>query len=69
MRKMDWSKCSRKQIATKSVPMNITEADLGPLLDQLFYDPLYDPIYERVASQDRGLITDVEFVQTKPEID
>jgi hypothetical protein len=61
--KKDWSKYSRKQIATKPAPTKMTEAELGPLLGQL----LYDPIDERVVSQDRGLITDVELVQTKPE--
>lgn len=65
MRKMDWLKYLRKQIATKPAPTQITEADLGPLLGQL----LYDPLDERVVSEDRGLITDVELVQTKPETD
>lgn len=65
MRKIDWSKYSRKQIATRPAPTQITEADLGPLLGQL----LYDPLDERVVSQDRGLITEVDLVQTKPETD
>jgi hypothetical protein len=62
MRKMNWSKYRRKQ-AAKPAPTKITEADLGPLLGQL----LYDPLDERAAPQDRSLITHVEVVQTKPE--
>jgi len=65
MRKMDWSKYPGQQITNKPTPTKITEADLGPLLGQL----LYDPLDERAVSQDRGLITDVEVVQTKPESD
>jgi hypothetical protein len=63
MRKMDRSKYSRKQIAMKPAPTKITGADLGPLLGQL----LYDPLEEKIVPQDRGLISDVEFVRIKPE--
>lgn len=63
MRKMNWSRYRRKQIAPKPPPTKITEADLGPLLGQL----LYDPLDERAAAQDRSLITNLEVVQTKPE--
>ena len=59
MRKMNWSKCRRKHIATKPAPTKITEAELGPLLGQL----LYDPLDERAAPQDRSLITDVESLE------
>jgi hypothetical protein len=64
MKKMDWSKHPRKQVATK-LETKIREADLGPLLGQL----LYDPLDERAVSQEHGLIPDVEVVQTKPESD
>jgi hypothetical protein len=64
MRKMHWSKYSRKQTATKRAPMKIAEADLGPLLGQL----LYDPLDERVISQDRGLITDARNRLEGPDI-
>ena len=65
MRKMDRSKYPGKQIANQPSPTKIPEADLGPLLGQL----LYDPLDEKATSQDSGLITGVDVVQTKPKAD